>query len=196
MEPIAGIVLAAGASSRMGRPKAELTLAGKSFLEHCIEALLAGGCDPVVAVVGEARQASARERPGVLWAQNREAASEPIESIRIGLAQVPPESAALLVLPVDAPAVRPETVRALVAAFRASPGAHVVRPVHDGAPGHPTLFARVVFQQLREPGLAQGAETIVTRHSASRVDVPVDDAGIAGNVNTPADYVRLVKSDE
>ena len=196
MERIAGIVLAAGASSRMGRAKAELVLEGKTFLEHCIGALLAGGCDPVVAVVGEARQTSAREWPEVLWAQNPEPASQQIESIRIGLAQIPPESAAVLVLPVDAPAVRPETVRTLVAAFRAAPGAHVVRPLHDGAPGHPTLFARVVFEQLGEPGLTHGAETIVARNAASRVDVAVDDPGIAGNVNTPADYMRLVKNDE
>ncbi len=99
-------------------------------------------------------------------------------------------------LPVDAPAVRPGTVRALIEAFQAAPGAHVVRPVHDGKPGHPTLFARAVFEQLLQPGLTHGAETIVTRHSASRLDVPVDDPGIAGNVNTPADYERLVKNDE
>ncbi|HEX9106177.1 MAG TPA: nucleotidyltransferase family protein [Longimicrobiales bacterium] len=196
MERIAGIVLAAGASSRMGRPKPELTLGGKSFLERCIEALRAGGCDPVVAVVAEARQAAARERPGVLWAQNAEPGSEQIESIRIALAEIPPDSAAVLVLPVDAPAVRAQTVRTLIQAFQASPAAHVVRPVHQGRPGHPTLFARAVFEQLCEPGLTHGAETIVTRHSASRLDVPVDDPGIVGNVNTPTDYERLVESDD
>lgn len=192
---IGGIVLAAGMSSRMRRPKAELQLGSRSFMEHCVEALRSGGCDPVVVIVAEAGQASARERPGVVWAVNPDEESEQIDSIRIGLGTLPPDCVAAAVLPVDAPAVRPETVRTLLDAFLAAPPgrAHVVRPVHAGAPGHPTLFARDVFGQLAEPGLTHGAETIVQRHSASRIDVPVDDPGIAGNVNTPADYERLVQ---
>jgi molybdenum cofactor cytidylyltransferase len=190
---IGGLVLAAGRSSRMGRPKPELQLDGRSFLEHCIEVLQAGGCDPVVAVVAEARQAVAGPRPDVLWAQNADPGSEPIDSIRIGLALTPPDCAAVAVLPVDAPAVGAETVRRLLRAFRAAPDSHVVRPVHQGVPGHPTLFARGVFEQLMEPGLARGAETIVQRHSARCLDVPVDDPAIAGNINTPEDYQQLVQ---
>lgn len=190
---IAGIVLAAGRSSRMGQPKPELTLEGRSFLEQCIHRLRRGGCDPVVAVVAQARQASAKPRKGLLWAQNADPESEQIESIRIGLAAVPAECAAAIVLPVDAPAVRPKTVRRLIEAFAAAPDAHVVRPVFRGQPGHPTLFARPVFAQLLEPGLSQGAETIVQRHAASRLDVEVEDPGVTGNVNTPDDYRRLVR---
>lgn len=195
LPPIGGIVLAAGMSSRMGRSKAELMLDGRSFLERCIDLLRQAGCEPVVGVVASAEQAFPKPRKHVLWAQNPEPGSQQIESIRIGLATLPEECAAALVLPVDAPAVKPETVRALMDAFRAAePGSvHVVRPVNAGSPGHPTLFARTVFEQLNEPGLTQGAETIVQRHSASRIDVPVDDPGIAGNVNTPEDYQRLVQ---
>lgn len=194
-ERIGGIVLAAGMSSRMRRPKAQLQLGGRSFMDQCTDALRGGGCDPVVVVVGEGAQAPAHEGDGVIRAVNPAQGSEQIESIRIGLATLPADCAAAAVLPVDAPAVRPDTVRALLVAFRAAaPGsAHVVRPVFGGEPGHPTVFARAVFGQLAEPGLTHGAETVVQRQSASRLDVPVDDPGIAGNVNTPEDYERLVQ---
>ncbi len=193
---IGGLVLAAGRSSRMGHPKPELQLDGRSFLEHCIEVLRAGGCDPVVAVVAGAPPTGAGLRPDVLWAQNPDPGSEPIDSIRIGLAAIPPDCAAVAVLPVDAPAVGAETVRRLLQAFRGAPDSPVVRPVHQGVPGHPTLFARAVFPQLMEPGLTRGAETIVQRHSAACLDVPVDDPAVAGNINTPEDYQRLVQPTE
>ena len=193
---IAGLVLAAGRSSRMGRPKPELQLDGRSFLEHCIEVLRAGGCDPVVAVVAGSGPTGASPRLDVLWAQNPDPGSEQIDSIRIGLAAVPPDCAAVAVLPVDAPAVGAETVRLLLRAFREAPDSPVVRPVHQGVPGHPTLFARAVFQQLMEPGLARGAETIVQRHAAARLDVPVDDPAVSGNINTPEDYQQLVQPTE
>lgn len=193
---IAGIVLAAGASSRMGRPKPELELEGRTFLQRCIEVLLAGGCELVVAVVANPATAPAERREGVLWARNARKGSETIDSIRIGLAEVPTDCAAALILPVDAPAVRPETVQRLIAGFRAASRAEMVRPVYAGRPGHPTLFARGLFAELAEPGLAHGAQTIVQRHSTGRVDVPVEDPGVIGNVNTPEDYRRLVERHE
>lgn len=186
--PVDGLVLAAGRSSRMGRDKADLDLDGSTFLERAVATLRAGGCRAVVAVLpGEQEPGNPL---GATSAVNPDPGSEQIVSIRIGLSALSGDTAAVLVLPVDAPAVRAETVRSLIAAFQAT-GAPIVRPVHAGQPGHPTLFARAVFADLARDDLARGAETVVERHAAERLDVPVEDPGVTTNVNTPDDYLRL-----
>ncbi len=190
--PVDGIVLAAGRSSRMGRPKGELPLGGSTFLDRCIGALLGGGCRSVIVVLGAAREADV-PRENVRYSHNPDPASEPIDSIRIALEALPADSLAVAVLPVDTPAVRPETVRDLLEALRAAPGpsAPVVRPVYEGVPGHPTLFPRALFPELCRRDLPRGAESVVQAHG--RLDVEVPDRGVVTNVNTPEDYERLVE---
>ncbi len=195
---IDGIVLAAGRSSRMGQPKAELELEGRTFLDRCLDALLAGGCRSVVVVLGrlaETAAATRRDRDGVVFTLNPEPGSQPIASLRIGLAALPADAAGVAVLPVDAPAVRPGTVLRLVDAFSAAPGTTglVVRPVYAGVAGHPTIFARALFPELMSAELPRGAESVVAAHAAARLDVAVDDPGVAANVNTPDEYQRLVE---
>ncbi len=189
---VVGIVLAAGRSSRMGRPKAELTLGGSSFLDRCIGALLGGGCRSVVVVLGAGGEPDV-PRENVRYARNPDPTSQPIDSIRIGLEALPAGSEAVAVLPVDTPAVRPDTVRDLIDAFRSAPGpsAPVVRPVYDGTAGHPTLFPRALFPELSRRDLPRGAESVVEAHA--RLDVAVTDRGVVTNVNTPEEYDRLVE---
>jgi molybdenum cofactor cytidylyltransferase len=193
--PVDGIVLAAGLSSRMGQPKADLVLDGRSFLDHCIALLRQGGCRSVAVVAGARAAARATGLDDVVYTLNPDPASPQIASIAIGLAALPADSAAAAVLPVDAPAVRPETVRRLIAAFRgAAPGtALIVRPVYRGRAGHPTLFAHPLFPELSGARLPRGAESVVERHAGARLDVEVDDPAIALNVNSPEDYRRLLE---
>ncbi len=199
--PVDGIVLAAGRSSRMGAPKAALDLEGQTFLARCIALLREGGCRSVVVVLPDQHAAATIAGPGpgaaddVVITINPDPGSQPIDSLRIGLAALPADAAAAAVLPVDSPAAQPETVRRLLRAFReAEPGrALVVRPVHGGEPGHPTLFARPLFRELATDALPHGAETVVERHAGARLDVPVDDPGVARNVNTPDDYRSLLE---
>ncbi len=202
--PVDGIVLAAGRSSRMGRSKAALELGGRSFLERCVELLRKGGCRSIVVVVSDpaivgataaAEAAGAADPAGlrdVVFVRNPDPASEQIASIRIGLDALPADAAGAAILPVDAPSVRPDTVRALLEAFgRGGAAVLIVRPVHGEQPGHPTIFARALFPELSGPDLPQGAETVIEQHAAARLDVPVDDPGVAANVNTPDDYQEL-----
>ncbi len=197
--PVDGIVLAAGRSSRMGAPKAALDLDGETFLARCIALLRQGGCRSVVVVLPDQHAAAAFAGAGagpaddVVVTINPDSGSQPIDSLRIGLAALPADAAAAAVLPVDSPAAHPETVRQLIGAFReAEPGrALIVRPVHGGEPGHPTLFARPLFRELATEVLPHGAETVVERHAQARLDIPVDDPGVSRNVNTPADYRSL-----
>ncbi|HET9984107.1 MAG TPA: nucleotidyltransferase family protein [Longimicrobiales bacterium] len=188
-----GIVLAAGRGERIGRPKAELELGGQTFLEHALAALLGGGCRSVVVVVADQREVLVTgPADDVVYVRNPDPDSEQVDSLRIGLKALPVDTAAAMVLPVDVPAVRPETVAALIQAFDRE-DCVIVRPVHDGRPGHPTLFARPLFPELCTPGLPRGAESIVELHAAGTRDVVVDDAGVLLDVDTPADLRRLVE---
>lgn len=183
---VAGLVLAAGRSSRMGAPKPLLELEGRTFVEAAVRALREGGCRDVVAAVASEETAAAARSVGARVVEG-EPAGEQIDSLRRGLDALGPDVEAAAVLPVDHPRVRPATVAALLEAWRSDPDA-VVRPVHDGQPGHPTVFPRRSWSALRDPTLPEGARSVV---AAERVtDVAVDDPGVLLDIDTPETYRR------
>ncbi|MGH7557627.1 MAG: nucleotidyltransferase family protein [Gemmatimonadota bacterium] len=196
-QPVAGIVLAGGRSSRMGEPKALLDVEGTSFLERAARVLAEGGCDPVFVVVppGETgeRLLELARRAGARGIVNPEPDAEQIDSLRVGLEALEPHVVAAAVLPVDHPRVRTATIAALLAAFHAS-GAPIVRPIYGDRPGHPVLFARDLWTELRAPDLEEGARDVVHRHHGEIEEVPVDDPGLVIDVNTPEEYAREVKA--
>jgi molybdenum cofactor cytidylyltransferase len=172
----------------MGRSKALLAPAGRSFLSRVTDALLKGGCDPVMVVVrdeagGEATEARAL---GLQRVVNPDPSEGPITSLRAGLAALPADVTGCAWCPVDFPLVRSDTVAALLLSFAGAPDCIVV-PSHGGRRGHPVVFPRPLFPRLAEPGLAEGARTVVREHP-HRVTVAVDDPGILTDVDTPEDY--------
>lgn len=193
---VAGIVLAAGRSSRMGRPKPLLPVEGRTFLARGIEVLSEGGCDPLVAVVAPGEEAvrmrRVAEEGGAEVVVNRREDAEQIDSLRVGLEAVGDDAEGAVVLPVDVPVSDGAVVRALIRSFEAR-RAPIVRPVHADRPGHPVLFSREVWDELREAGLEQGARDVVRRHHPEIEDVPIDDAGVARDVDTPEEYRREVE---
>lgn len=193
---IVGIVLAAGRSRRMGRPKPFLEMGGESFLSRAVAALLQGGCGEVVVVGGsEPAARSVAERAasaGARVALNPPGGSEQIDSLRTGL-RAAGAARAVVVLPVDVPISDPAPVAALIRGFEMT-AAPVVVPIHAGRRGHPVLFARSVFDDLRSPGLAEGARTVIGMCEAELVEVPVEDPRVLLDVDTPDDYRRLLRN--
>lgn len=188
-----GIVLAAGRSRRMGESKALLTVGGATFLSRAVAALRNGGCAPVVVVTAADAPAEAAEAEagGAVVVVNDRADAEQVDSLRLGLAALPDSAGAAVVLPVDHPLVRAATVTALVDAWRSAPDA-IVRPVHGGTPGHPTLFPRSVWPAL-SGALPRGARSVVDDPGHVTVDVEVDDTGVTADVDTPEAYARWVE---
>ena len=88
----------------------------------------------------------------------------------------------------DMPHVRPDTVRRIVAAFRPSEGADIRVPVHRGRRGHPVLFGRRLFGELRALTGDTGARALMETFQAHVVEVPVDDGGILKDYDTPEDF--------
>lgn len=194
---VGGIVLAAGSSSRMGRSKALLEIDGVTFLERAVETLSGGGCDPIVVVLGAGEAGGdagdlARAR-GARAVENPLAGAEQIDSLRVGLEALPAGAEAAIALPVDHPLAGVEVVAALVRTFRSS-GELIVRPVYRDRPGHPVLFARAIWKELADPGLARGARDVVHRHAREIRDVPIDERGVVVDIDTPGDYRREVGS--
>jgi molybdenum cofactor cytidylyltransferase len=96
----------------------------------------------------------------------------------------------VLVAPVDSPLIGAATVSALLAVFSAT-GAPIVRACHQGRHGHPVLFSRDVFHDLRHADPAIGARAVLRAREAAIVNVEVDDPGVVTDVDTPEDYRRI-----
>lgn len=183
----AGIVLAAGASHRMGSPKALLSIDGRPAVEVVVAALRAGGADPVIVVVG---RHAAKIRAGAKlddatvidhagWADGR------TSSLQAGLRAVPADAAVAVVALVDMPYVRATSVRALLDAFAATHGAEVAVPVYTGRRGHPIVLGRKLFAGLLALGPDEPPRALI--RGARDVEVRVADPGVLVDLDTPED---------
>lgn len=185
-----GIVLAAGRSRRMGAPKPLLDVGGRTFLKAAVEALRTGGCGSVIAVVGDAGTRGEARAVGAVVVEGRPD-EEQVDSLRGALDHLPPGATGVVVLPVDHPLVRPSTVRALLEAAASDRDA-IIRPVHEGRPGHPTLFPRSAWPALADRSLPHGARSVVESPGTRTVEVEVDDPGVLADIDTPLAYRRHV----
>lgn len=197
---VPGLILAGGRSSRMGRPKALLPVDGRdTFVSRLARTLREAGVADVVVVaaadgpVHAIRAALASVRPEPRLALNPDASRGQLSSLLTGLeALARPGGDALLMTLVDVPLVGVSTVRALLEAYARS-RAPIVRPIRpvDAAHGHPVIFDRSLFDELRDADPAAGARPVVRAHAPEIEDVPVEDAGAFLDIDTPADYRRV-----
>lgn len=191
MTPVAGIVPAAGLSTRMGRSKPLLDADGRSFLHRVVGALAGGGCDPVVVVVRDdgGPEAELGRETGARVLVNPDPSDGPVSSLRVALRSLDPGVEGCAFCPADHPRVDPETVARLRDAFLES-DAPVVVPRHGSRRGHPVFFRSTLFPELLEEGLPEGARTVIRRHAGAVLEVEVGDAGVLVDIDTPGEYRR------
>ena len=173
---MAGIVLAAGGSSRMGRPKMLLSVGGGTLLSAVTRALLDGGLGSVVVVLGcEAdhvrRSAGLPDDPRLRVAVNAHWPSGMASSLRRGIDECGEAKAALVALG-DQAGITAERVRRVVSAWR--PGVRLVVPASGGRAGHPVLFDRALWEELRSLSGDVGGREVVKRHLEEAVVVPAE----------------------
>jgi molybdenum cofactor cytidylyltransferase len=188
-----GVILAAGLSTRMMRPKPMLPVGSDTFLERAAATLREAGCTRTHIVGNTAApwldRAAELDLDVVL---NPDPESEQVDSLRLVLARLPDEVAAVVVLPIDLPLVSAETARAVVDAFHAT-GAPLVLPFHNAVAGHPVLLARPLFDDVFTAPLEEGVRSLIMKHSASMHEVTVTDPGILIDIDTPDDYWRYIE---
>ena len=191
---IAGIVLAAGRSSRLGRPKQLLPVHGEPLVRHTLRHVLASSLDQVILVVGHKSDEVRNAVAGlpVVCVFNPDAAAGQSTSVRSGIAAVLPEVEAAVFILGDQPGVDPNVIDALVSAWREL-RPPVVAPLYDDRMGNPVLFDRRVFPELALLEGDAGARPVARAYQVSSQLQLVPVAGAAPpDVDTEADYEALI----
>ncbi len=194
---LAGVVLAAGRSARMGSPKALLDFLGLPFAVRILEALEALEVKTRVVVLGPdaPRIQPALAGHDCIIVDNPEPETGPIASLRGALRALQPlQPSAVLVWPVDLPHVRVTTVERVMEVHRRT-AAPIVIPTFGERRGHPVIWGAQLFGELLDSPTAtrDGARAVLHEHERDVVSVPVDDPAVIDQVNTPEDYERLVR---
>jgi molybdenum cofactor cytidylyltransferase len=196
---IPAIILAAGRSTRMGRPKALLPVHpdGPTFVERIVRTVREGGAADAL-VIGRPDDTALRHEierlhPLARFVENVDADRGQLSSLVAGVdAADHPGVRGVLVTLVDLPLVTPASVASVLSAFSSS-GRPIVRAVHAGRHGHPVLFGRAVFGELRHADPATGAKAVVRAHAADVLNVDVPDPGVLLDIDLPEDYDEMIK---
>jgi molybdenum cofactor cytidylyltransferase len=190
---IAGLILAAGESSRMAQDKALLTYRGRTFLETIIQTLREADVSRVAVVLGHHAEEIQRgvKLEDVEVVVNPEYRRGQTSSLQAGLRALDsPDLEAVVLCLVDQPLISADTVLALVMTFRRT-GAPVVIPTFQDRRGHPVLIARALFSELLSLDPGEGANTVIRKYRDATQLVEVNDSGILLDVDDPETYCRL-----
>lgn len=188
---IAGVVLAAGLSRRMGQAKLLMPVGGRAIVRYVVERVLAGGVDSVWVVTGPdvAPIEAALAGIDVQIAVNPVPEEGQAGSVRAGIAALPASVDAALIALGDQPLLAPSIIPALLAARRTSPKLIVAPRYRDGQ-GNPVLFKREIFPELLRLTGDQGARPIIQKEPA-RVEWVDLDLPMPPDVDTPDDYEKI-----
>jgi molybdenum cofactor cytidylyltransferase len=194
MKTLAAIILAAGESRRMGRPKPLLACRGSTFLGH----LLRVTAHPAIGVRRVVLGAAADEilRAAALAPEivvlNNEWQRGQLSSIQAGLRSLPEGATdGVLLCPVDHPLISTHLVDLLVKAFR-SQGKSIVMPTWQGHRGHPVVFGAKLYPELLAAPADVGARAVVWEHQTDLYELPTGEEGVVLNLNDPASLARAV----
>lgn len=194
MTRVAGVLLAAGASQRLGQPKALLRIAGESLVRRMASAALAAGCDPLFVVTGALEPELRRELGGLAatLVPNPAFAEGIASSIRAGVAAAgaatPPCDGVLLML-VDQPRVDAAVLGRLLARFAEGRGERIAACAYAGGLGAPALFPRDRLAALAALRGDRGAKGLLDAERGRLLEVPFPDGAV--DLDTPGDLAQL-----
>jgi molybdenum cofactor cytidylyltransferase len=189
----AGVILAAGASSRMGTPKALLLYDGESFIDRWIRLFLKV-CDPVIVVLGfeaERIRHGVREPGEALFVLNPDPARGMLSSLQTGLSHVLPEIERVLFTLVDHPQVSASTVAAVANAFHPETAALVI-PMYAGERGHPVCIGRKIAEEMLQLPPDASPKDVMHRHRGETCFLDAGDPGVLADIDDPESYAALL----
>lgn len=181
------VILTAGESRRMGRPKAYLPFRGGTFLSVAAQTL-GERCSPVIAVFGFNAETLREMAPaGITTVVNANYERGMLTSLQCGLRGLPADCETVFFTLVDHPAFELSTIEALL-----KTDALIAIPRTGGKRGHPVLIRRPIIDEfLAEPETSM-VRDVIDRHAAAIQYVAVDDPGICDDIDDPELYVRLL----
>lgn len=191
---IGTIILAAGASTRLGTPKQLLHYRGQSLLRHTAEVAIASGCHPIIVVLGaqaERLEAEVEQLP-VSVVKNNHWAKGMSSSIQTGLAvlqSIHPSVKAVVILLCDQPFVSAALVHQLIEGYHRT-GKPIVASEYADAVGVPALFSHVLFPVLMTLPADRGARYVIQNRAQAVIRVPFSLGEI--DIDTPDDYERFL----
>lgn len=194
---LAAVILSAGASSRMGSPKALLPYREGTFLEHLIEVTRhpqIGVTRVVLGAGAEVIRTIAKLDPSIVvlnpeWEQGQ------LSSICAGLRSLDGiDTEGIILCPVDHPLVSARLVSELVERFYEGKKA-IVLPTFNGRRGHPAIFSSALYSELLAAPAEKGARAVVWAHAADVLEFPTDEEGVVLNINDPDMLNRAIRPD-
>jgi molybdenum cofactor cytidylyltransferase len=191
---ISAVLLAAGESRRMGEFKQLLPFGGKSFVECCVDNLIASRVDEIIVVTGH-RGADVRDAIGdrhVRFAHNPDYRDGMSSSIKRGVEAISKESRACLIALVDQPQVGADVINRVVEAYRKDEPMIVI-PTYEGRNGHPIILDSKLRDEILAIGPAQGLRQVVHAHSTEVVRVEISTDAVLIDFDYPEDYQRILK---
>ena len=189
----AGLILAAGASRRMGRPKALLaTPEGETFLHRMVR-IMGAHCDPVIVVVAPGCESWTAGTTATV-AVNPDPDRGMLSSLQCGLQSLDPEVEHIVFTPMDLPTLSEGTVAAVARAVRQ---ADVVIPRYKADRGHPVAISRAVACELLtlDP-LTANPKDVLRRDDARVLFLDIDDPGAVRDIDEPKDYQALLQQQQ
>ena len=187
---ISAIVLAAGKSERMGRPKALLPIQGRTFLENILDAISRTSIEDTIVVLGHHRDQIERSvsLPSVVFNPDYERGM--ITSFQAGIRKLSWETAGAFLFLVDHPLVESTTIESMI--MNLAPN-RIVLPTFERRRGHPVLFSSEVLEEILALGPSEGANIVVHKNPGRIIEVPVNAPGILVDIDTPEQFERLRK---
>ena len=197
---VCAIILAAGTSSRMGKPKQLLTLRDQTILEHVIQRTLNEDFSEIITVIGHEAKTIKKMIPvdhkRFRWVVNEAYLTGQGSSLKVAIENLQKHHSHIMVFLGDLPFITAETVRLIyksgVDRLKETEEAFIVRPTNKGVSGHPVFFGNInrdYFSQLQGD---KGARSIMSKVS-DHVRLEVEDRGILFDVDTPEDYANAKK---
>jgi molybdenum cofactor cytidylyltransferase len=183
-------LLAAGSSTRMGQPKALLPIQNQPAILRCLTTLLGSVMEVIVILGAEGEPVAALLKDvSVKILVNTLPRSDMAKSVRLGCQAVQPQSAGVLIYPVDHPVVQAQTIKRLVAAALGTPD-RIIIPTFQERRGHPTLFPKALLAEIYQGFTLR---EIIGRHPAKVTLLPVADEGVVLDMDTPEDYREICR---
>ena len=190
---ISCILLSAGLSSRFGSPKALAKLKNETVIAHLLNSLLKTSIEEIIVVLGanrdEIEQAIPKNKK-IKIAYNANYKLGQTSSFQTGLKAVSPTASGILLLPVDCPLIKPDTVNRLLDFFKKQ-SPIILIPTYQGRRGHPPIFNISLKAEFSNLSPELGLNTIIYTYEKNVQSFSVNDLGVVQSFNTPDELRKI-----